>query len=247
MAKRETMSHRSLSQLRQQVWRSHKEAVAELKRNAFPAKGEDYEIRESEPGSGSWMIFDRSDDVSQQAEERPEPVKKKAAAKKQAAAEPEPAEPAPEPAAANDAADWRQPLPYDGKPYRIVLREGVGYPAHGTHSWAIEISQWRRAPVDVVDKDGAVVRTVDARQIKPERKLRAAPSPANRSAEMADWSKRALELAQSPAGAKRAELNKLREGIGWKAYLERLGKRFGLTLHPDRDADGIVYRLKKPD
>lgn len=235
-----TSSHRSMSQLRQMVWRTEKDAIAELKRNAYPAKGEDYEIREVLPDS--WQIVDRREEVSQE----PEPIPTKPAAAKKAATKPAPEpEPAVEPQPpTGDDATWRLPLPHEGKPYTIALREGVGFPEHATHTWAIEISDWRRAPVDVLDKNGALVRTVDATKIRRER--RKSPAPAGRSTEMADWTKRALELAQSPGGAKRGELNKLREGIGWRSYLERTAKRFGLTFSQDKDADGIVYRLTKP-
>lgn len=249
---------RSMDQLRNQVWDSREEAVKELKRNSFKPEGPDYLLAQTE--AGKWYIADRTDDVSQAPpEERKAPAKKmaansapkKAAAKKapakKTAPEPEPEpttpEPEPEPPAGGDMSIFAAEAgPYDVR----IAAEHVRQTSVNHH--ALEISEKVRVPVAVYDKAGEWVRTIDAKVVAQQKKQRGgkrkAPGGGRKSGQMSDLATQAMTMAKRKEGARRSDLNKINDGIGWRSYLARYGEREGLELSQTKDDNGITYFLK---
>jgi hypothetical protein len=274
------MAKRTLEQLKNTTW-STKEAMAkDFKASGVPLSGADYEPGQTP--AGSWMAVDRTDAASDAPAEKPAPkvkklperaargmrmspqakkapaAKKKAAAKK-AAPEPEQPEPEakkePEPVPDPEAGDYRTPLPHLGKPYRIVAHEGGGYPAHATHSWAVVISRAINGPVDVLDKDGNVVRTINATKIKSAARaengsrkgaVRAKRDPnAGPNAMM----QKAIELAVRKEGVTREQLKDVSpKQQPWTMLLKdavKWGYEYSTAEAPEGSRSRTVYHLKK--
>lgn len=179
-------------------------------------------------------------------------AKRKATAKAEAkqAAEPEP-EPEPEPVP-EGVLDHRNPMPHDGKPYSITARLGTDELAHRTHTVAFEVSKMLRHPVEVHDKDGNHVGTIDATKFKPERAARKGGGgrrAANPDAGPNKMLQAAIDLAERKEGVTREQLKAVSDKQQpWTMLLKgcaRFGYRYWTTEAPKGGSSRTVYHLER--
>jgi hypothetical protein len=278
------MPFNSMAQLKNRTWPSREAAVKELKRNGFKPRGQDYELRENSPGSWLIMELDAASETAPPAAAMNGTVvklpTKAAKAKGKGAKAPEPA-PVMEVSVTQqeDAATMLgllnrdapvvdapvvdavvpependlSPLPSEGGPYYIRL----AWPQFAILTAAHEVGRaFDLTSVDITDKTGKVVRSIDPRigGAKPAKKKRGStrsptPAPRRSGAKAGDeaMAVEILALAKRKQGVKRTEMSALNGGvvINWKGYLERLGKRNGgLVVSVNKDGPTPIYWLK---
>lgn len=140
-------------------------------------------------------------------------------------------------------------LPKDGGPYVLQVHF---WAQHSLIDGALFVSRKIGELVQIIDKKGRVVRTMDGRvSDQPKaRKARAAngssPGRKREAKPMDEMANAIFEMAISKDGAARTAMTALNAGvcINWKGYVERLGKGKGLVLAPvDKSGATPVYRL----
>lgn len=129
-----------------------------------------------------------------------------------------------------------KPLPKEGGPYELVIPEGAGpaFQKHTTHTAALELARKLRTPIQVRDKDGAIVRRYDWEEI---RKTQVAAKKAQgtgskrggRQASGESRFARAFRLLTRPEGATARDLER---ECGWENVTQRFVNRAS-RLHGD--------------
>lgn len=137
-----------------------------------------------------------------------------------------PAEPAPSaPAAPAEQGNDLSPLPAAGGPYAFRIPIG---PQFKLPEIAQRIAAKVDMPVEIIDKAGKVVRTIDPRLASP-RPPRAARAPSGQS-RLSGKSAEVTKLLLRPKGASYAEIH---AAYGWRfgdAYLERIARNADAKL-----------------
>lgn len=246
------MAKLSLEQLRSRSWDSEDKALRALKASGVPSSGADYALGEHKPGD--WQLLprdqlDESPDVGREqrvidllrkkpgAKPRGEPevlLHARAPGKKNARApksvdgtqQPEPApppaeEPAPEPTEPIEVS----PLPREAGPYDFIVAGSYrGGDAASTHIEALVLSKRLKAPVDVRNAAGDVVRRVDSAAYEAARRRRpgAPRAPSPRAPRADGKNARVVALLRRPEGASKAEIIAITEWSFGERYIHRL-------------------------